>query len=253
MAVGISSDTNQPYIATHGDVSMTSLANSVVFVTGASGGLGMQWVEQSIDRGAAKVYAADIAPRDWESDRVVPVELDVTDQASIDRAAALAGDTTILINNAGISLRDPITKVAAAALRRAFEIDFFGGVFMAQRFAPILARHGGGAIVNVVSAMSWIAWSGGYSAAKAAFWSATNSMRLELLPQKTHVLALHMGYVDTPMTVNISQPKVAADAVIRLALDGLEAGEYEVIGDDITRQIRVNLGKSLTELYPELL
>jgi NAD(P)-dependent dehydrogenase (short-subunit alcohol dehydrogenase family) len=232
---------------------MTSLANSVVFVTGASGGLGVEWVKQSIDRGAAKVYASDIVPRDWKSDQIVPIELDVTDQASIDRAAGLAGDTAILINNAGVALRDPITKVDASALRRTFEIDFFGGVFMAQRFAPILAQHGGGAIVNVVSAMSWIAWSGGYSAAKAAFWSATNSIRLELLPQKTHVLALHMGYVDTPMTVNISQPKVAADALVRFALDGLEAGEHEVIGDDITRQIRGKLGGPLTELYPELL
>jgi NAD(P)-dependent dehydrogenase (short-subunit alcohol dehydrogenase family) len=231
---------------------MTSLAKSVVFVTGASGGLGTQWVEQSLDRGAAKIYAADIAPRQWESDRIVPVELDVTDQASIDRAATLAGDTTILINNAGISLRDPITTVAATALRRVFDIDFFAGVFMAQRFAPILGRNGGGAIVNVVSAMSWIAWSGGYSAAKAAFWSATNSMRVELLPQKTHVLALHMGYVDTPMTIAISKPKAAADAIIRLALDGLEAGEYEIIGDDITRQIRDNMHKPLKEIYPEL-
>jgi NAD(P)-dependent dehydrogenase (short-subunit alcohol dehydrogenase family) len=104
------------------------IEGSVVFVTGASGGIGQEWVGQALERGAAKVYAADIVSRNWDSDRVISLELDVTDEQSIARSAMLASDTTILINNAGVSLRDKMAEVASDKLRWTFDINFFGPV-----------------------------------------------------------------------------------------------------------------------------
>ena len=232
---------------------MTSLENAVLFVTGANGGLGRQWVAQALERGAAKVYATDLNPGTWESAQVVPMVLDVTNPESIRQAAAAAADTTMLISNAGIPLRDPILTVSQDALRHAFEVNFFGPLQLAQNFAPVLARNGGGALVNVVSAMGWCALSAGYSTAKSALWAATNALRLELSPAGIHVLGLYMAYVDTPMTAAlINKPKVTAESVVRAALDGLEADEYEVLADQITRDIRNRLSEPISVQYRSL-
>lgn len=231
---------------------MTSIEGSVVLVTGAGGGLGRQWVSQALLKGATKVYAATRSATEWENPRVFPLRLDVTDQNSLTEAAATAMDANIVINNAGVPLYGPISTAAPTQLRSVFDVNFFGALEVAQQFAPILKANGGGAIVNVLSVLSWYARSGGYSAAKAALWSATNSLRLELLPQGTHVLALHMGYVDTAMTSGIDAPKTSADEIVRIALNGLEAGEHEVLADVTAQKIRSALGKPLSALYPEL-
>jgi NAD(P)-dependent dehydrogenase (short-subunit alcohol dehydrogenase family) len=217
---------------------VTQLDGAVVLVTGANGGLGREWVAQAINRGAEKVYATDISLAEWDSERIVPLRLDVTDQDSIEQAAKRAADTTVLINNAGIPLRDPITTVDSTLLRRAFDVDFFGQVSVTQQFAPLLGGNGGGAIVNVISAQSWIAVAGGYSVAKSALWATTNAFRVELHPQGTQVLALHMGYVDTPMTAMFDIPKISPFEVVQIAFDGLEDGAEEVLVDEVSRQVK---------------
>lgn len=231
---------------------MTEIDGATVLITGAGGGLGRQWVDQVLSRGAIKVYAATRSGLEWEDPRVFPLRLDVTDENSLAEAAAIASDANIVVNNAGIPLYEPISIVSPDKLRQVFDVNFFGAVAVARHFSPHLKTNGGGAVVNVLSVLSWYARSGGYSAAKAALWSATNSLRLELLSQGTHVLALHMGYVDTPMTAGIEVPKSGAGEIIRAALDGLEAGENEVLADDIARKIRGRLSEPLTALYPEL-
>lgn len=231
---------------------MTRIEGSTVLVTGAGGGLGRQWVNQALARGATKVYAATRSATEWEHPRVFPLRIDVTDHDSVAAAAATATDANIVINNAGIPLYGPISTTVPTQLRSVFDVNFFGALDVAQQFSPVLKANGGGAIVNVLSVLSWYARSGGYSAAKAALWSATNSLRLELLPQGTHVMALHMGYVDTAMTSGIDAPKTSADEIVRIALNGLGAGEHEVLADVTAQKIRSALGKPLSALYPEL-
>ncbi|PRZ44315.1 short-subunit dehydrogenase [Antricoccus suffuscus] len=229
-----------------------SVEGSVVFVTGASGGLGQQWVTQFLERGAVKIYAAGRTQRDWNDERVVPVHLDVTDEESIVDAMRVAGDTTVLVNNAGATLWEPISTVEPDLLRRAFDVNFFGPVALARHMAPVLKVNGGGAVIDVLSVLSWLAKSAGYSAAKAAMWSATNSLRIELLEQRTHVLGLFMGYVDTPMTASLDVPKISAQEVVAVTLDGLEQGAYEVLADAVSAKVRAALGQPLEALYPEL-
>ncbi|MET0695498.1 MAG: SDR family oxidoreductase [Propionibacteriaceae bacterium] len=230
----------------------TSFSNAVVLVTGANGGLGQEFITQSLERGAAKVYATARTPQSYDDPRVVGLALDVTDEASVRAAAASAQDVTIVINNAGISASSPIATGDSATLRAIFETNFFGAVAVAQAFAPVLARNGGGALLNVHSVLSWIGLAGAYSASKAAFWSATNSLRLELAAQGTHVVGLHFGYTDTGMTKNVTAPKNDPADIVRLALDGLAAGAWEVLGDELTVDVKRKLSAPLVELYPGL-
>lgn len=223
----------------------------MVLVTGANGGLGREFVAQALARGAAKVYASARVPQEWDDPRVVALPLDVTDDDSIAAAVAAASDTTVVINNAGIGGSGSISG-PEEPLRRIFEVNFFGAVAVARAFAPVLAANGGGALLNVHSVLSWLGVAGGYSASKAALWSATNSLRLELAPQGTLVSGLHLGYTDTPMTVNVTAPKNEASDMVRAAYDGLESGEYEIIADQVSADVKAGLAAPITALYPQL-
>jgi NAD(P)-dependent dehydrogenase (short-subunit alcohol dehydrogenase family) len=231
---------------------MTSLRGAVVFVTGANGGLGTEFVTQALDRGAARVYATARTPRARDDERIVSLALDVTDPASIAAAVADAQDVTVLVNNAGIGGGGPLLDTPLADVRDLLETNTIAPLALAQAFAPILARNGGGAIIDVHSVLSWLAVGGAYSASKAAFWSVTNTLRLELQTQGTQVLGAHLGYTDTPMTANVTEPKGRADDVVRAVYDGLEAGEDEVLADEISRQVRMALSAPLSALYPQL-
>lgn len=231
---------------------MTDLKNAVVLVTGANGGLGRAFVAEALLRGAAKVYASARTPREWTDPRVVPLALDINDPASVAAAAELAADTTVLVNNAGISdgglptLTTPLDDVRAV-----FETNVFAQLGVTQAFAPVLARNGGGAIINMHSALSWFAM-GTYSATKAAFWSFSNALRVELLGQGTHLLGAHLGYTDTPMTERLDVPKEDPRDIVAAILDGLEAGEPEVLADDTSRRVKAALSGPLSDLYPQL-
>jgi NAD(P)-dependent dehydrogenase (short-subunit alcohol dehydrogenase family) len=230
---------------------MTSIDGTAVLVTGANGGLGTEFVKQALERGATRVYAAARTPKDWGDERIVPLTLDVTDAASVAAAARAASDTSIVINNAGISIPDAMTTGDFAAVRAGFETNFFGALAVARDFAPVLESNGGGAIVNVLSVLSWIGVAGTYSATKAALWSATNSLRIDLAGQGTQVVGLHLGYTDTPMTKNITAPKNDPADIVRIAYDGLEAGDHEVLADDLSKQVKQGLAGPIGALYPQ--
>jgi NAD(P)-dependent dehydrogenase (short-subunit alcohol dehydrogenase family) len=239
-----------------------SVVDSTVLVTGANGGIGTQFVHQALELGARKVYATARRPRQWNDPRIVALPLDVTDEASIAAAAASAPDTTIVINNAGISpIPDRILSDDMSEIRKTFETNFFGALAVARAFAPVVGANGGGAFLHVHSVLSWIVGDpagqagghGAYSASKSAFWSATNSLRLALAGQGTHVLGLHFGYTDTPMTAVIVDDKEDPADIVGIAYAALIAGEYEVSADNRSRGAKQLLSGPLEELYPQLL
>jgi len=232
---------------------MPSLQGAVVLVTGANGGIGTEFVNSALQRGAAKVYATARTPRTWDDERVVPMRLDINDADSIRDAVAAAPDVSVLVNNAGaLPSSGKILDLSEQELRDGMETNFFGPVRLAQAFAPVLGSHPGAAIVNVASVASWYAFGGVYSASKAALWSATNSLRLELAPLGVHVLGVHVGYVDTPMAAGAEGPKMDPADLVRAVNDGLEAGLYEVLADELSAQVKSALSQPLEALYPEL-
>lgn len=221
------------------------LENAVVFVTGANRGLGRAFAAAALAAGARKVYAAARDPASVDLPGVVPVALDVTDAAQVQAAAERAGDVTLVINNAGIlrpaGLLDGEAAIASA--RAELETNFFGAWRVAQAFAPALAANGGGAIVNVLSVLSWLTFPGfaPYSASKAAAWQLSNGLRNELKAQGTQVTSLHVGYMDTDMASGYEGAKSSPADIARLTLAGVEAGLAEVLADDVTRQVKQGL------------
>lgn len=222
------------------------LEGSVVLVTGANGGLGTEFVRQSLERGADRVYAAARKPQDWDDERVVPLRLDVTDPASVREAAAAAGDVTILVNNAGITGAGSLLTSPIGEIRDVFETNVFGPLEMVREFAPTLASGGGGAVVDVHSVLSWLAFPGAYSPSKAAFWGLTNSLRLELASQGTQVVGAHLGFTDTPMIADLDVEKAAPHDIVRNILDAVEAGASEALADELTVQVRAGLSNATT-------
>ncbi|MEV6586953.1 SDR family oxidoreductase [Streptomyces acidicola] len=231
---------------------MTEIKDAVVFVTGGSRGIGRAMVEELYVRGAAKVYATARDPRTVTHPDAVPVALEVTDPASVAAAAAQAQDVTILINNAGAMVGASFLDSPVDDTRQEFETNFYGPLLVTRAFVPIIERNGGGHILNVHSALSWLGGYGSYSASKAALWSQTNSLRLELRPRGIAVTGLHMAQVDTDMTAGFEVPKSTPGDIAALALDGIEEGAHEVLADDITRQVKAGLSGEMSVLYPEL-
>ena len=230
------------------------ITGSVALVTGANRGLGRRFAQALLERGAAKVYAAARNPESIDIPGVVALQLDITDPASVAAAAAAAGDVTLLVNNAGSSTRATLLDDELAGVRLEMDTHYFGTLSVTRAFAPILARNGGGAILNVLSVLSWFSSpaNGAYAAAKSAEWSLTNTLRQQLAPAGTLVTSLHVGYMETDMAAHVDGPKSDPAAVANLALDGVEAGEFEVVADQVSRTVKASLSGPVSGTYPAL-
>ncbi|GAA0372882.1 SDR family oxidoreductase [Microbispora corallina] len=221
-----------------------------VLVTGANRGLGRQFALSLLERGAGKVYATARRPDLIDVPGVVPLRLDVTDPASIADAAAAAPDVTIVINNAGILTGANLVTGNLDMIRHEMDTHFYGTLNVIRAFAPQLAD---GAILNVLSAISWLAYdgAGAYHAAKAAEWALTNGVRLELAGQRTLVTGLHLGSADTDMMAWYDGDKTAPEVIVAAALDGIEAHRPEVLADDWSRQVKAWLSEDPEVVYRE--
>jgi NAD(P)-dependent dehydrogenase (short-subunit alcohol dehydrogenase family) len=220
------------------------IANATVLITGANRGIGLAFAKAFLERGARKVYAAARDPSRISLSGVTPVRLDVNAPADIEAAAQLANDVTIVVNNAGIAnFGSFLADDAEAVLRSHLETNVMGVLRVSRAFAPVLARNGGGALVNVASVASWISSPvlASYAVSKSALWSLSNGLRNDLRAQGTQVLSLHLGFVDTDLTQGIEMPKSTPEAIMARALDALEAGAHEVLADDLTRQVKGGL------------
>jgi NAD(P)-dependent dehydrogenase (short-subunit alcohol dehydrogenase family) len=231
---------------------MTDIKGAVVLVTGGGRGLGRALVADALARGASKVYATARDPRTITNAGAVPLALEVTDPSSIAALVEQTSDVNMLINNAGAYRAASFLTGDVADIRAEFETNFYGPLAVTRAVVPQIIANGGGHILNVASVLSWVALSGSYSASKAALWSMTNSLRLELLEQGVGITGLHVGYMDTDMAATVQSFKSAPPDIARLALDGIEAGAFEVNADDITRQVKAGLSADVSALYPQL-
>jgi NAD(P)-dependent dehydrogenase (short-subunit alcohol dehydrogenase family) len=220
------------------------LKNAVVLITGANRGLGLAFAREALARGARKVYAGARDPSTVTLAGVEAIKLDVTNPQDVAAAAAHASDVTLVINNAGIAaIGGFMAEGSIESAQRHLDTNLFGSLRVAQAFAPVLAANGGGALLNVLSIASWINGPllGVYAMSKSAAWAMTNGLRNDLRAQKTQVLGLHMGFVDTDLTKGIDGPKSTPESIVSQAFGGLEAGAEEVLADDRTRQVKQGL------------
>jgi NAD(P)-dependent dehydrogenase (short-subunit alcohol dehydrogenase family) len=232
------------------------IEGTIALVTGANRGIGKAFTQALLDRGAAKVYAAvrDIATITDDDPRLVPVQLDVTDADQVAAVARELDDIRLVVNNAGIAR--PATPLSAELddARAELEVNYLSLIITTQAFAPVLAANGGGAFINVLSVGSWIGSPtlSTYTASKSAAWNYTNAARVELKRQGTHLVGVHVGFVDTDLTAALEIDKIAPAAVAAAALDAVEAREPEAIVDDLSRQVKAGLSDDQRTLYPQV-
>jgi NAD(P)-dependent dehydrogenase (short-subunit alcohol dehydrogenase family) len=229
------------------------IAATTALVTGANRGLGRHLAGQLRDRGAT-VYAGARNPASVNLPGVIPIALDVTDLDSIAAAAALTRDVAILINNAGSSTGSSLLTGDLARIRLEMDTHYFGTLNVARAFAPQLAGHDQSAMLNILSALSWVTFPqiGAYCAAKSAEWALTNALRQELATQGTRVSSLHVGYMDTDMAKAVDGPKADPADVARVALDGIVAGDAEILADEVSKHVLHALSSGVAGLYPEV-
>jgi NAD(P)-dependent dehydrogenase (short-subunit alcohol dehydrogenase family) len=225
---------------------MMEIKGSVGLVTGANRGIGRAFVRALVDHGAAKVYAGARDPATVADRDVTPLQLDVISPADIAAAAAVAQDVTIVINNAGVFGSN--TKLLEGSFddaQREMEVNYFGTWAVSRAFAPILARNGGGALVNMLSVASWAGRPvfPGYAASKAAQWSLTQSLREGLHGQGTLVVGVHAGFVETDLASWTDAPKISAASVAEQTMQALASDSVEVLADERTRQVKAALSQ----------
>jgi NAD(P)-dependent dehydrogenase (short-subunit alcohol dehydrogenase family) len=229
------------------------VARSTALVTGANRGLGRHLANELVRRGAT-VYAGARNPDGLDLPGAKAVALDITDPASVASAAEIAGDVTLLINNAGSSTGSDLLNGDPAQIRFEMDTHFFGTLSVIRAFAPKISTNGGGSILNILSVLSWVSFprSGAYCAAKSAQWSMTNALRVQLAEQSIRVAGLHVGYMDTDMTASITAPKSNPADIAKIAIDGVEQDLLEIVADDVSREIQAALAGGVPTLYPQL-
>ena len=229
------------------------IARSTALVTGANRGLGRHLATELLARGAT-VYAGARNPDAVDLPGAKVVALDITDPASVANAVEIAGDVTLLINNAGSSTGTDLLIGDPAQIRFEMDTHFFGTLSVIRAFAPKISTNGGGSILNILSVLSWVSFprSGAYCAAKSAEWSMTNALRVQLAAQNIRVAGLHVGYMDTDMTASITAPKSNPADIAKIAIDGIEQDLFEIVADDVSLEIQAALAGGVPALYPQL-
>jgi NAD(P)-dependent dehydrogenase (short-subunit alcohol dehydrogenase family) len=237
----------QTLIMTTTSLQGTPIDGAVALVTGGDRGFGRALVDELLRRGATKIHATSRSPQPRRDERIVPIVLDVTDEASATAAAQAAHDVSIIVNHAGIALGTPVLEAPIDRIREELETNLFGTIRVTRAFAPVLATQSRSALVNVLSVLSWLSMGTGYDVSKAAAWSATNSIRVRLRDQRTTVTALHVAYMNTETTAGIKAPK-AGPSDIASAADAIASGALRGPGrrDDKDDQLKALRGSQRT-------
>ena len=227
-----------------------------ILVTGANGGIGQALINAFLAAGAKKIYACarDVASLEHlrNNEKIQLVKLDITNTAHIEKAGATCGDTTVLVNNAGMGGSGLLGSPAAA--RAEMEVNYFGTLAMCSAFAPVLGKNGGGCMVYMISVIGLVNMPsiGTYCASKAALHSLTQGLRGVLAAQKTTVIGVYPGPVDTRMTDGLEMPKASAESVAQEILQGLKNRAEDIYPDAYSKSIQKALAVDAKQVEREL-
>ena len=193
---------------------MTQLKDKVVWITGASSGIGEALAISASAAGAKLVLSAR---RETELQRVknacahpqnvAVLPLDLTDfdaEAAAQRATAFFGAIDVLVNNAGISQRSTVLQTEMSVYRRIFELDFFACVALTKALLPTMVARKGGHVVTISSVVGYVGTPlrSGYAAAKHALHGFYDALRAEVWRDGVKVTLICPGFIKTNVSLN---------------------------------------------------
>ncbi len=219
-----------------------SYSNQTVLVSGANRGIGAATVRELLKTNVKKIYAGarrlDSLP-DFNDARVVPLQLDITNEASISAAAVTAADTDILLNNAGTATFGDLLEAPLTTVNADFNTNYFGTLNVIRAFVPAFRARKSGTIVNVVSVVGLTAAPGlpGYSASKAALQSLTQSVRATLKADGISVLGVYPGPIDTDMAKDLPWDKATPESAAEIIVAGIAVGTTYIFPDPTAQNV----------------
>ncbi len=219
-----------------------SLSNKTVLITGANRGIGAATVRELLKTGVTKIYAGARNTQslpDFSDARVVPLQLDVTSDDSVRKAADFAKDVDVLLNNAGtMAFGDWVTS-PMDVIEADMDTNYYGTLRVIRAFAPSFVSRGSGIIANVVSivGLAPVPVLAGYSASKAALQSLTQALRGTLAKSGITVVGIYPGPVDTDLAKGIPLDKVTPEQVAANIVKGIEEGQTYIFPDPMALQI----------------
>jgi short-subunit dehydrogenase len=253
-----------------------SLNNKVIWITGASSGLGEALAKVCAAAGAQVILSArreqalqEVLVQLPNQDQHLLVPMDITDEAQVNRAIekvlASKGRIDWLINNAGLSLRALISETTMQTERAIMEVDYFSQVYLTKQILPTFLAQKSGRIIFISSVAGLLGtqYRASYSAAKAAIHMWANSLRAEVAEQGVNVSVVFPGFVKTNVSFNAlngaGQPRAIQDEAIENGLDAnafaelvvsalCQGDEYIVIGG-----IKEKLGVLVSRISPKTL
>lgn len=219
-----------------------NLKEKTVLITGANRGIGYALVKALLAQGVSKIYAGARNPQklpDFGNDRVVPIELDITNKKHIEAAANAANDVSVLINNAGVAAFSSLLDGPLDLVERDMNTNYFGTLDMVRSFVPVLEEKPGATIVNVVTIAAFANFPilGGYSASKSALFSLSQGIRTELATRNIAVHTVNPGPIDTDMAADFPTDKADVDQTARNIIAGIENDEADIFPDEAGRQM----------------
>lgn len=226
-----------------------SIENSVALISGANRGIGKAIAEELLIKGIKKVYAGARNPESLKEmkekygDRLVPIQLDVTDQKSVDKVAEQAKDVNILINNAGVLIPGGYTSNnMLESLDQNFGVNVWGVARLTQALLPAIQAQNTGAAIATVSSVVGVGnmpMANGYSASKAAVHSMIQGLRGELQDSSVLVSGIYPGPIDTDMTKGFADvEKDSPEVLARNVVLALEQGEEDIFPDSMAAQVK---------------
>ncbi|MFT5749638.1 MAG: NADP-dependent 3-hydroxy acid dehydrogenase YdfG [Ancylomarina sp.] len=222
------------------------IEGKIAFVSGSNRGIGKAVTIALLEHGAKKVYAGarDIKTlnslKSCYGDRLVPVELDVTNNESIANAANLAKDVEILINNAGVfSVGNFLGGNLLESLQINFDVNVLGLVKLTHAFLETLRKQDSAAIASVSSIIGLASMPRGltYCASKAAVHSVIQGLRGELRDSNILVSGVYPGPIDTDMTKERKMDKDSPENVAENIIKGLKMGEEDIFPDAMSSEV----------------
>jgi NAD(P)-dependent dehydrogenase (short-subunit alcohol dehydrogenase family) len=218
------------------------LSNKVALVTGANRGIGAAIVQEMLKAGVAKVYATARDPKTlpaFGDSRVVPLQLDITSDASVNAVASAVNDVDVLVNNAGTLAFGDYISSSLETFEDDMRTNFFGTLRVLRAFTPQFVARKSGTIANVSSVvgLSAVPLMAAYSGSKAALHSITQSLRGTLEKYNITVIGIYPGPIETDLAKPVPYEKVTPEHAAVNIVKGIAEGQTYIFPDPMSQQV----------------